>query len=152
MRWLQFPPLVTAHKIFGCIFISNKNIPISKMCAHIRKKNYRGHLVQCITSQTIYLRPLSILGKIEKHFTILTLSSKMQQLFLNLHKKKYNDTYPSTSKTLSVRPVRQAATANMNVVRPKEAWIGTSAALKAAVAPSQHNKTRKLKNPTINCN
>jgi hypothetical protein len=51
----------------------------------------------------------------------------------------------------SVSPVRQVATASMNVVMPNVAWIGTNEARKAAVAPSQHSKIRKLKKPTINC-
>lgn len=59
-------------------------------------------------------------------------------------------TYPSVKITFSVRPVTAAAMANMNVVRPKEAWIGTKDARKPAVAPSQHNNIRKLKNPTTN--
>ena len=37
------------------------------------------------------------------------------------------------------------------VVIPKVEWIGTRAARKDAVADSQHNKSKKLKKPTINC-
>lgn len=48
-------------------------------------------------------------------------------------------------------PVRQVATASMNVVMPNVAWIGTNEARKAAVAPSQHSRIRKLKKPTTNC-
>ena len=36
------------------------------------------------------------------------------------------------------------------VVIPKVEWIGTRAARKDAVADSQHNKSKKLKKPTIN--
>lgn len=50
-----------------------------------------------------------------------------------------------------VKPVRHVATANINMVVPNEACIGTNAALQAAVAPSQHNSTRKLMNPKTNC-
>ena len=62
-----------------------------------------------------------------------------------------SDTYDSEKNTFSVSPVRHAAMANMKVVRPKEAWIGTRDALKPAVAPSQHKRIRKLKKPTTNC-
>lgn len=51
----------------------------------------------------------------------------------------------------SVSPVRQVATASMNVVMPNVACIGTNEARKAAVAPSQHSRIRKLKKPTTNC-
>lgn len=50
----------------------------------------------------------------------------------------------------SVNPVKQVATANMKVVMPKLEWIGMRYALNAAVAPSQHSKIKKLKNPTAN--
>jgi hypothetical protein len=60
-------------------------------------------------------------------------------------------TYPSSKKAFSVSPVRQVATASMNVVMPNVAWIGTSEARKAAVDPSQHSRMRKLKKPTTNC-
>lgn len=60
------------------------------------------------------------------------------------------NTYPKCSITFSVSPVRQDAMANIKVVNPNEACIGTSDARKAAVAPSQHRRSRKLKNPTIN--
>lgn len=52
--------------------------------------------------------------------------------------------------TFSVRPVTAAAIANMNVVSPKEACIGTRADLNPAVAPSQHNRIKKLKKPPTN--
>lgn len=35
-------------------------------------------------------------------------------------------------------------------MRPNEAWSGTIAALQAAVAPSQHRRTRNEKKPTTN--
>ena len=50
--------------------------------------------------------------------------------------------------TFSVNPVRHVATAIKNVMSPKVAWIGTSAALQPAVLALQHNRIRKLKNPT----
>jgi hypothetical protein len=62
-----------------------------------------------------------------------------------------SNTHPKLKNTFSVSPVRHAAMANMNVVRPKEAWIGTRDALNPAVAPSQHSKIKKLKKPTTNC-
>lgn len=62
-----------------------------------------------------------------------------------------NFTYPSEKITFSVNPVTAAAIANIKVVSPKDACIGTSAALNPAVAPSQHNRIKKLKKPTTNC-
>lgn len=59
--------------------------------------------------------------------------------------------YPNWEIAFCVNPVKHVATASINVVVPKLACIGTSDARKAAVAPSQHSKTRKLKNPTTNC-
>lgn len=50
-----------------------------------------------------------------------------------------------------MRPVTQVAMAIMRVTTPKEAWTGTNAARNAAVAPSQHSRIMKLKNPTTNC-
>lgn len=50
----------------------------------------------------------------------------------------------------SVRPVKHVAMANMKVVKPNEAWMGTIDALNAAVAPSQHRRIRKLKKPKTN--
>lgn len=63
---------------------------------------------------------------------------------------KQIDTHPNLKMTFSVRPVRQVAMASINVVIPKEAWIGTKDALNAAVAPSQQSSIKKLKNPTTN--
>lgn len=68
----------------------------------------------------------------------------------NMSSKKNFFTYDKSKNTFSVIPVRQAAIANINVVSPNDAWIGTKDALNAAVAPSQHNRTKKLKNPTTN--
>ena len=62
------------------------------------------------------------------------------------------NTYLSVKKAFSVRPEQAVATAITKVVIPKVEWIGTKAARKEAVADSQHNKSRKLKNPTTNCN
>lgn len=59
-------------------------------------------------------------------------------------------TYPKAITIFSVNPVTAAAIANIKVVSPKDAWIGTSAVLNPAVAPSQHNRIRKLKNPITN--
>ena len=50
-----------------------------------------------------------------------------------------------------MRPVQAVAMAMTKVVIPKVEWIGTRAARKDAVADSQHNKSKKLKKPTINC-
>lgn len=60
--------------------------------------------------------------------------------------------YPKVNTAFSVSPVTAAAIARIKVVKPNEAWIGTNAALKPAVAPSQHSKIKKLKNPTTNWN
>ena len=49
-----------------------------------------------------------------------------------------------------MRPVQAVAMAMTKVVIPKVEWIGTRAARKDAVADSQHNKSKKLKKPTIN--
>lgn len=57
-------------------------------------------------------------------------------------------TYPWVKKAFSVNPVRVVATAMRKVTNPKVAWTGTSAALRAAVLASQHNRIRKLKKPT----
>lgn len=51
----------------------------------------------------------------------------------------------------SVNPVRVVATAIKKVTKPKVAWTGTRAARRAAVRASQHNRIRKLKKPTTNC-
>lgn len=50
----------------------------------------------------------------------------------------------------SVIPVRQVAIAMRKVMSPNVACTGTKAALKAAVLASQHNRIKKLKNPTTN--
>lgn len=60
-------------------------------------------------------------------------------------------TYLRSNWTFWVRPVTQVAMAIMRVTTPKEAWTGTNAARNAAVAPSQHSRIMKLKNPTTNC-
>ena len=52
----------------------------------------------------------------------------------------------------SVNPVKHVAIANIKVVRPNAAWMGTRAARNAAVALSQHRRTKKLKKPTTNWN
>lgn len=64
---------------------------------------------------------------------------------------RYTYLYRPSLFVLWVRPVRHVAIASMKIVVPKDACIGTKAALHAAVAPSQHNSTRKLKNPKTNC-
>lgn len=69
---------------------------------------------------------------------------------LYLSDNKQGNTYPRENIAFSVKPVTAAAMANMNVVNPNEACIGTKDALNPAVAPSQHRRTRKLKNPTTN--
>ena len=60
-------------------------------------------------------------------------------------------TYLRVKNAFSVRPVQAVATAMTKVVIPKVEWIGTRAARNDAVADSQHNKSKKLKKPTINC-
>ena len=59
-------------------------------------------------------------------------------------------TYLRLKNAFSVRPVQAVAMAMTKVVIPKVEWIGTRAARKDAVADSQHNKSKKLKKPTIN--
>ena len=58
--------------------------------------------------------------------------------------------YLNSKKAFSVRPATAVAIAKRKVVVPKVEWIGTRAALKLAVADSQHRRTRKLKTPTRN--
>lgn len=60
------------------------------------------------------------------------------------------NTYVNVFHVFWVKPVKHVATASIKMVVPKEAWIGTNAVLHAAVAPSQHNSTKKLKNPNTN--
>lgn len=59
--------------------------------------------------------------------------------------------YPTSKMIFSVNPTHAVAQAITNVMIPKVAWVGTKAALHAAVAPSQQRRMRKLKNPTTNC-
>ena len=59
-------------------------------------------------------------------------------------------TYLSAKNAFSRRPVQDVATAKTKVVMPNVEWIGTKAARKDAVADSQHNRSKKLKKPTIN--
>lgn len=60
-------------------------------------------------------------------------------------------TNPRLLMAFSVMPVRQVAMAIRKVMSPNVACTGTKAALKAAVLASQHNRIKKLKNPTTNC-
>ena len=58
--------------------------------------------------------------------------------------------YLNVKKAFSVRPATAVAMASRNVVVPKVECIGTRAALKLAVADSQHRRRRKLNTPTRN--
>lgn len=86
----------------------------------------------------------------KKDFWIYS-KSKAIDLLKQLHLQMMVFTYLRSNWTFWVRPVTQVAMAIMRVTTPKEAWTGTKAARNAAVAPSQHSRIMKLKNPTTNC-
>jgi hypothetical protein len=83
------------------------------------------------------------------NFNITISSWKIQFMVFQL--KYIYHTYLRLKNAFSVRPVQAVAMAMTKVVIPKVEWIGTRAARKDAVADSQHNKSKKLKKPTINC-
>ena len=80
----------------------------------------------------------------------LTISSWKIQFIVHISFEIFYHTYLRLKNAFSVRPVQAVAMAMTKVVIPKVEWIGTRAARKDAVADSQHNKSKKLKKPTIN--
>ena len=81
-------------------------------------------------------------------------ASSLQFRFFSCIKLCYKSvisSYLRVKNAFSIRPVQLVATAMTKVVIPKVEWMGTKAARKDAVADSQHNKSKKLKKPTMNC-
>lgn len=74
----------------------------------------------------------------------------MPHYYTEMRVNKLFCTNPRLLMAFSVMPVRQVAMAIRKVMSPNVACTGTKAALKAAVLASQHNRIKKLKNPTTN--